>query len=769
MPDDEYHLSPPAGRATPDPRSRAYERLVRLQEVGVRLTAARTTHDVTEVVLDEMAESVGAVAAALSLLEPDGTTVRVAGARGFAPEMVARWATFDVTDRAPMAVAIHTGQSVMLRSAEEIVDRFPGLTEEIELSGRCALVALSLSTRGRAMGAIGLSFDVERLFDDDECSFLEALSLQCAVALDRSQAYEAEATARAQAEAASSRLAFLAAASTTLAASLDWERTLAQVAELAVPRLADVCAISLVVDDRIAVVKVAHVDPQQAATVLRLYQQHQPGVADLTGVGAVVRTGKEVLLPVVDDAVLRTIAVDDGHLAQLQALGLTSLVVVPLRAAGRPLGAVTLGTTGDRHLELDDLVLVRELCARASQAIANAQLYRERAHVARTLQATLLPPIAPKIPGLEVATRFVAGGDGVDVGGDFYDVFPAGEPGSGSWHVVIGDVRGKGVEAAALTGVARSTIRSAAIVEWTPAEMLRHLNEVLLRADAGDGAGDEADEGDPRFCTMVVGTLTPMPAGVSAELAVAGHPLPFLLRADGSTEQVGIPGTLLGIVAAPDIADTTVVLGPGDALVLFTDGITERHAGDRFFEEEGLAKVLGRCAGFTADTLAERIETAARAFVEDAPRDDVAILVVRVPERAASTTSASTDLPAHPLSARRARRFVLTALEAFDVRGLDEVAELLTSEVVTNAVVHAHSGVRVSVESVPGGARVSVADSNPLVPALRQPVHEAEHGRGLHLVDTLAHRWGVDAMGEGKAIWFELRAEGLRTEGRTHG
>jgi len=764
VPDDEHHLRAPAGRATPDPRSEAYERLVRLQEVGVRLTAARTTHDVTEVVLDEMAESVGAVAAALSLLEPDGTTVRVVGARGFAPEMVTRWATFDVTDRAPMAVAIHTGQSVMLRSAEEIVDQFPGLTEEIELSGRRALVGLPLATRGRAMGAIGLGFDVERLFDDDECSFLEALSLQCAVALDRSQAYEAEATARAQAEAASARLAFLAAASTTLAASLDWERTLAQVAELAVPRLADVCAISLVADDRIAVVKVAHVDPQQAATVLRLYQQHQPGVADLTGVGAVVRTGKEVLLPVVDDAMLRTIAVDDGHLAQLQALGLTSLVVVPLCAAGRPLGAVSLGTTGDRHLELDDLVLVRELCARASQAIANAQLYRERAHVARTLQATLLPPIAPKIPGLEVATRFVAGGDGVDVGGDFYDVFPAGEPGSGSWHVVIGDVRGKGIEAAALTGVARSTIRSAAIVVSTPAEMLRHLNEVLVRADAGDGAGDGPDEGDPRFCTMVVGTLTPMPTGVSAELAVAGHPLPFLLRADGSTEQVGVPGTLLGIVAAPGIADTTVVLGPGDALVLFTDGITERHAGDRFFEEEGLAKVLGRCAGFTADTLAERIETAARAFVEDAPRDDVAILVVRVPERAASTTSASTDLPAQPLSARRARRFVVTALEAFDVRGLDEVAELLTSEVVTNAVVHAHSGVRVTVESVPGGARVSVADSNPLVPALRPPVHEAEHGRGLHLVDTLAHRWGVDAVGEGKAIWFELR-----TEGRTHG
>ena len=741
-------------------RPGAYERLVRLQEVGVRLTAARTTGDVMEVVLDEMAESVGAVAAALSLLEPDGTTIRVAGARGFPPEMVARWETFALTDPVPMAVAIRTGRSVLLRSREEILDRFPDLSPEIGLSGRRALAGLPLSAEGRATGAIGLGFDVERSFDDDERSFFEALALQCAVALDRSRAYEAEATARAQAEVASARLAFLAAASTTLASSLDWELTLAQVADLAVPRLADVCAISLVADDRIDVVKVAHAVPDRAANVLRLYQQYRPRLSDAAGVGAVIRTGREVLLPLVDEAVLQAIAIDDDHLAQLRALEPTSLVVVPLRSGGRPLGAITFATGPGRRLELDDLVLARELCARASQAIANAQLYRERAHVARTLQATLLPPVAPRIPGLEVGTRFVAGGDGVEVGGDFYDVFPAGEPGSGSWHVVIGDVRGKGVEAAALTGVARSAVRSAAIIEATPAEMLRHLNEVLIRALPAD----EVHEGDPRFCTMVVGTLTPLPTGISAELAVAGHPLPFLLRADGSTEQVGISGTLLGIVPDPDIADATVVLGHGDALVLFTDGITERHAGDRFFEEQGIAQVLGRCAGFTADTLAERIETAARAFVEDAPRDDVAILVVRVPERAASTTSASTDLPAHPLSARRARRFVLTALDAFGVRGLDEVAELLTSEVVTNAVVHAHSGVRVSVEGLSSGVRISVADSNPLIPAVRRPVEEAEHGRGLHLVDTLAQDWGVDRLGEGKAVWFELRG----TE-RSHG
>ena len=746
-------------RPAPGPESASlavlHERLARLQWVGARLTAARTTRDVVGVVLDEMAESVGASAATLALLDDDGCTARVAGARGFPEEMVARWATFavDAASDAPMAVAMATGEALVFRSGAEVVERFPALADDIRSTAREALVALPLNADGRPIGAIGLGFDEERRLDEDERRFFQSLALQCAVALDRSRAYEAEASARSLAEAASRRLAFVAEAGTLLASSLDWERTLARVAALAVPRLADVCAISLEAEGRVDVVKVIHVDEEQAEAIRALYRRHPPRVSDEVGVGAVIRSGIEVLLPEVDDRVLRSIAADDEHLADLRAVTLSSMVVVPLRVGARTLGALTFGTVGDRRLGLEDLVLGRELAARASQAIANAQLYRDRAHVARTLQATLLPPTTPRIPGLEVASRFVAGGDGVEVGGDFYDVFAAGVPGDGAWHVVIGDVRGKGVEAAALTGVARTTMRSAAINESSPSGMLRHLNEVLIRSEPTDHA---ADEDDPRFCTMVVGTVTPTGVGFGVELAVAGHPLPFLLRADGSTEQVGVAGTLLGIVPDPEITDASVALRPGDALVLYTDGITERHVRDRFFEEEGLARVLSRCAGFTASTLAERIETAARAFVEDAPRDDLAVLVVRVPARPASTTSASTDLPAHPLSARRARRFVLTALDAFGVHGVDEIAELLTSEVVTNAVVHAGSGVRVTVEAVPAGVRISVTDTNPVFPALRRPGDQAESGRGLHLVDTLADRWGVVAATTGKSVWFEL-------------
>ncbi|MEX2659977.1 MAG: SpoIIE family protein phosphatase [Acidimicrobiales bacterium] len=739
-----------------DPPSIVYGRLARLQRVSARLTAARTTDDVVAVVLDELADAVGAAATTLSLREPDGRTVRVAGARGFDDDVVARWSRFDVEDPAPMAHTIRTGEPLLLQSRDEVLARFPELEQELLVSRRQALVTLPLEADGVVFGAIGIGFAEERTFDEDEARFLDTLARQCSVAYDRSRAYEAEAQARTSTEATRTRLMFLSEASTVLASSLDWEQTLARVADLAVPRLADWCAVYLEADGRIEAVKVAHVDPEKREAMASLQRHHRPSLDSELGVGAVIRTGSSVLVSEIDDNILVASATNPDHLEDMRALGATSAVIVPLSAEGRTMGALALVTTDERRLDEDDLLLAKELATRVSQAIANATLYRERAHVARTLQASLLPPTAPKIPGLEVASRFVAGGDGVMVGGDFYDVFPAGEPDLGAWHIVIGDVRGKGVDAAALTGVARSTVRSAAINEPSPAQILSHLNEVLVRNHLDEGAGGD---GDPRFCTMVVGTVTTLPNGICVELAVAGHPLPFLLKADGSTEQVGIAGTLLGVVPDPILIDSRVELAAGDALVLYTDGITERHADDRFFEEDGLAQVLARCAGFTAATLAERIETAARAFVEDEPRDDLAILVVRVPERPASTTSASTDLPPHPLSARRARRFVLTALDAFAVRGLDEVAELLTSEVVTNAVVHAHSSVRVSVEGVDGGVRISVADTNPLIPAPRQPVDEAEHGRGLHLVDTLAARWGVEPGDAGKSVWFELWVE----------
>ncbi|MCU1373202.1 MAG: putative anti-sigma regulatory factor, serine/threonine protein kinase, partial [Actinomycetia bacterium] len=186
-------------------------------------------------------------------------------------------------------------------------------------------------------------------------------------------------------------------------------------------------------------------------------------------------------------------------------------------------------------------------------------------------------------------------------------------------------------------------------------------------------------------------------------------------------------------------------------------GVTERHAGDRFFDEEGLASVLSRCTGFTAAVLAERIETASRAYVEDAPRDDLAIVVVRAPERVATGTAASTDLPLDVSAPTLARRFVVAAFATLGLGGLSEVAALLASELVTNALVHGAAPVRIHVEGGDGHARVSVSDGSPAEPQVLSPDTERTGGRGMFLVDTLAADWGVQPTPTGKSVWFELR------------
>jgi len=192
----------------------------------------------------------------------------------------------------------------------------------------------------------------------------------------------------------------------------------------------------------------------------------------------------------------------------------------------------------------------------------------------------------------------------------------------------VGDVCGQGVEAATVTGLARHTVRSAALEHASPAAVLSHLNSVLLRVGA-----DGATEVDPRFCTVCLGRLRPTSRGAAFTLAVGGHPLPYVVRADGAVAQIGRPGSLLGVVESATVFDEDHEIGPGEALVLYTDGITERHDGGRFFGEAGVEQALAGAAGLTADEIAGRLEGAARRFAQGKPSDDMAVVVVRVPPR----------------------------------------------------------------------------------------------------------------------------------------
>jgi PAS domain S-box-containing protein len=306
-------------------------------------------------------------------------------------------------------------------------------------------------------------------------------------------------------------------------------------------------------------------------------------------------------------------------------------VEVPLSARGHHLGTLALGfleaPAPERERELREIF--SDLARRAGLALDNARLYQERAAIARTLQRSLLPTELPELPNMQVAARYIAAGEGNEVGGDFYDCFATGPA---EWALVIGDVCGKGAEAAAITALARYTIRASVLHSSDPALVLSELNEAILRQSL-----------DYRFCTVLYAAIRPVAEGVEALLATGGHPLPFVVRADGGVESAGREGTLLGIVRDPHIDAQPVLLGPGDALVLYTDGVIEASPGDDRLGPERLAEFLGRLAGRDAAAIAREIEREVLAVQGGRLRDDVAVLVARVLDEAGGPFVAQTE------------------------------------------------------------------------------------------------------------------------------
>jgi PAS domain S-box-containing protein len=417
---------------------------------------------------------------------------------------------------------------------------------------------------------------------------------------------------------------FLSEASKLLAASLDYPTTLRRVAELAVPDIADWCAVD-VLDDRgqLHHVALAAANEEDLPLARELRDRYPVDADQEFGVPHVIRSGDSQLHTSVDDEMLILGAHDEAHLALLRSLGMRSVMIAPMVARGRTLGAMTfVSSRSGRSFDVESLGLAEELARRAATAVDNARLYGERAYIARALQESLLPPTLPEINGVEVAARFRAAGDGNEVGGDFYDLFDTGDS---HWAVVMGDVCGKGARAAALTALARYTLRAAAMRDERPSSVLFTLNEALVRQHTDD-----------QFCTVAFARLERNGDGTRITVASGGHPLPLVLRADGRVDAVGTPGTLLGVLPDPQLSDDSVRLEPGDAVVLYTDGVTDARAPERVLSPADLAGLLRECAGLDAAAIAERIERAATAPPPGAngssgdPRDDVAILVLRV-------------------------------------------------------------------------------------------------------------------------------------------
>jgi PAS domain S-box-containing protein len=431
-----------------------------------------------------------------------------------------------------------------------------------------------------------------------------------------------EQLARAEAVEARRRLALLAAAGPALsAASLDYTETLKRITRLLVPELADWCLLDGVEDDgTISQIAAAHADPGKEDLLTRLKEHRRFGEDDAGSTSEVLRTGEPVLIPDLPEADFYERELGNGeHLDILLRLEPRSLICVPLLARGRTIGAITLISSGpDRRYDEEDLALAEDLAYRCALAADNARLYRDRSEIARVLQRSLLPPHLPEIPGVEVGAEYLPVGEVNEVGGDFYDLINTVEDG---WICAIGDVRGKGVEAASVTALARYTIRAVTLKDDRPSEVLSALNEAMLRQLSED-----------RFCTAACIRLEPEDGspGVGIDVSRAGHPAPLLVRPDGQVEEIGPPGRALGVFDDAELGVGSLRFMPGETLVLYTDGVTEARSPDGdFFGDERLRRLLHSCSGLDAAGIAARIKNVVLDFQEGYPRDDLAVLVLR--------------------------------------------------------------------------------------------------------------------------------------------
>ncbi|MFI6888228.1 Stage II sporulation protein E (SpoIIE) [Streptosporangium canum] len=377
-------------------------------------------------------------------------------------------------------------------------------------------------------------------------------------------------------------MGFLADASDLLAGTLDPDMVPAIISQIVVPRLAAWCAVYTWSGDG---------GPQRPAYLWHTDERRIDELREELATAQIPQAGGSM------------------------QLGDSQMLVIPLLARGRALGVMCLGRP-DRFAE-DVFQYAEDIGRRAALAMDNARLYATQAAANRALQRSLLPPNEPgEIPGLDPAVVYEPAGETNEVGGDFYDLFAAGDD---SWRFAVGDVCGTGPEAAAVTGLARHTLRLLAREGYGVAAVLDRLNQAIL--DEGERA---------RFLTLLHGEIKPVPNGLDVWMVSAGHPEALRLRPTGVVETVVTSQSLLGVFPEATFKAEVVHLDPGDVLLAVTDGVTERRQGGRLLDDNGgLAKLFAECVGLSARAVAERIRRAVQDFAPEPSADDMAIVVLR--------------------------------------------------------------------------------------------------------------------------------------------
>ncbi|WP_078489412.1 SpoIIE family protein phosphatase [Streptomyces bikiniensis] len=462
-----------------------------------------------------------------------------------------------------------------------------------------------LARDGSLLGTFAMYHRTPRSPREADLALARVFADTAALAIERHRAEQARRAAEVREQAARDDLAFLLNASTALSSDLDALQTLNRLATACVPRLAPLGAVDVVEGGRVHRVATAAPTRHQQD----LLASHIP-VYDAD-----------------DDAVARVLASGVTEVARRtpsgpgpwHELGVTGYVCLPLLDRGTAFGAVTLLSTGEHAFDGHTVALAEELTRRAALAARNARQYTHRAALARDLQAGLLLPDLPRVPGAEVATYYHPAGEGLDIGGDFYDVFPLE---GGRWAFLLGDVCGRGAIAATTTALVRHTARAVAPLLPGPEAVVAAVNQALVNRPAGHGTG---------FVTLVHGILTPTEQGLDVELVRAGHTMPLHLDARGTVRTVDVPGALLGIGPETQLAAHRLLLRPGESLLLYTDGITEaRDADGEQFGEDRLVAALADVPPRTGPhRVIETLTRAVRAFTGDhGIDDDQAVLVL---------------------------------------------------------------------------------------------------------------------------------------------
>ncbi|MGP2436285.1 SpoIIE family protein phosphatase [Streptomyces sp. JW3] len=552
-----------------------------------------------------------------------------------------------------------------------------------------------------------------------------------------------------RAETTRARLDLLYDAGVGVGTSLDVTRTAEELAGLAVPRFADLATVDL--SDAV----LTGGPPEPGRPLLRTAVSGTVADTALFPLGrrirfvastpqaAAIRTGRAVLEPDLTRA-HGWQAQDRERAARVVEYGVHSLIAVPLRAGTLRLGVVTFWRAArPEPFDPDDLALAEELVARAAVSIDNARRYTREHSMAVTLQRSLLPRTLPEQNALELAYRYLPARAGV--GGDWFDVLPL----SGARvALVVGDVVGHGLHAAATMGRLRTAVHNFSALDLPPDELLALLDELVGRIDQDEGAESAAGDSAPVTGATCLYAIYD-PVSRSCTVARAGHPPPALVHPDGRVEIVDVPaGPPLGLGGLPFEA-AELRPAEGSRLVLYTDGLIEDRERDI---DEGLAELRAALAAAGPSP-----EETCRAVLDARPPaasgDDIALLVARTRALGADRV-AEWPVPADPAAVGEVRAAVTRRLSEWGLEELVFTTELILSELVTNAIRHGAEPIRVRV-LYDRSLICEVADSTSTSPHLRYAAMTDEGGRGLFLVAQLAERWGTRYTPAGKVIWAE--------------